>query len=164
MRATIFCAFVCALTAVAGSRGLAAEPPPGATDTVVFLCEHGAVKSVMAAAYFNRAAQERGIAVRAVARGVTPDEGVPDRIATALAHEGFDVGSFKPQGMAVDESEQAMRVVAIGVEPSPPLRGAADIEQWNDVPASSDYDATRAALMRHIAALLQELQGATDSR
>jgi protein-tyrosine-phosphatase len=164
MKATHVCAFICAINIVVGARGVAAEPPRGTADTVVFVCEHGSAKSVMAAAYFNRAAQERGIAARAVARGVTPDARVPDRIVTALAHEGLVVGDFKPQNVTAGETAQALRVVTIGVEAAPVLPGAADVEQWNDVPASSDYDAARTALMQHIAALLQELQGATDGR
>ena len=40
---------------------------------VVFVCEHGAAKSVIAAAYFNKLAGETGLRVRAIARGTNPD-------------------------------------------------------------------------------------------
>ncbi|MEN3348342.1 MAG: hypothetical protein V7632_1977 [Bradyrhizobium sp.] len=46
---------------------------PAAADerkTVVFVCLHGVVNSQMAAAYFNKAAQERGLPYTAVSRGI----------------------------------------------------------------------------------------------
>jgi arsenate reductase len=37
---------------------------------VVFVCEHGAAKSVIAAAYFNKLAKERNLPYEAVCRGM----------------------------------------------------------------------------------------------
>ena len=49
------------------------QTPPraqvGAPPTVLFVCEHGAAKSVIAAAEFNRLAEQRGLAWRATFRG-----------------------------------------------------------------------------------------------
>ncbi len=39
---------------------------------VVFVCEHGSAKSVIAAAFFDKLARERGLTLRAVARGTQP--------------------------------------------------------------------------------------------
>lgn len=41
-----------------------------ASGTVVFVCEHGTAKSLIAREWFNRLAAQRGIAARAVSRGV----------------------------------------------------------------------------------------------
>jgi len=41
---------------------------------VVFVCEYGAAKTVIAAAYFNKMATEQGLAYRAITRGTAPDE------------------------------------------------------------------------------------------
>ena len=35
-------------------------------QTIVFVCEHGSAKSVVAAAHFDRLAGERGLGLRAV--------------------------------------------------------------------------------------------------
>lgn len=56
-----------------------------APQTVLFVCEHGAVKSVVAAAHFNRLAAERAFPFRAVSRGTAPDSTVPARIGDGLA-------------------------------------------------------------------------------
>ncbi len=44
------------------------------TPAVMFVCEHGAAKSVIATAYFNKLAAERGLPYRATFRGTTPQD------------------------------------------------------------------------------------------
>ena len=41
--------------------------------TILFICQHGAARSTIAAAYFNKLAKEQGLNYRAVFRGITPD-------------------------------------------------------------------------------------------
>jgi protein-tyrosine-phosphatase len=129
-------------------------------DPVVFVCEHGSVKSLIAASLFDRAAEKRGLPFRAISRGVSPDDAVPPRIAAALREDGFEVEGFRPQGLATNDVARATRVVAIGVD----LTVHADvarvpIQSWDDVPAASvDYAAARATLQRHIDDLLDDLQ------
>jgi hypothetical protein len=139
------------------SRSAAAPAP------VVLVCEHGSVKSLMAASLFNQAAVERGLPFRAVSRGVTPDESVPPKIAAALSGEGFDVKDFRPTRVSNADISQASRIVAIGVDLSPFTAGEpVPIEQWNDVPAASvDYAAAHRALKQHVDMLINELQSQT---
>ncbi len=49
----------------------AARPTPR-NPAVVFVCEHGAAKSLIATAYFNKLASERDLSDRAIFRGVSP--------------------------------------------------------------------------------------------
>ena len=65
-------ALVAAILAGSASH---ADPSSRQPATVVFVCLHGSVKSVMAAAHFNRIAKERQLPFVAVARGVEPDSG-----------------------------------------------------------------------------------------
>jgi chromate transporter len=71
------------LIAAAGVLGiLAAGPSHGADEStakgeakprlVVFVCEHGSAKSLVAASFFERLAKERGMPVRAISRGTFP--------------------------------------------------------------------------------------------
>jgi arsenate reductase (thioredoxin) len=134
---------------------------------VVFVCEHGSVKSLMAASYFNQLARERGLAMHAVARGMTPDESVPEKIAQALSEDGFEVRAFIPVQISNTDVEGSTRVVAIGVA----LDGVQEaekskVERWDDVPAASvDYPAARQALKTRVARLLDRMQASpsTDS-
>lgn len=126
-------------------------------DTIVFVCEHGSVKSLIAASLFERAARERGLDVRAVSRGVQPDERVPPKIVTALEHDGFNVAQYVPQALSAEETAAATRVITIGVKL--PEGAAQNFAAWDDVPpASVDYVAARASLQRHIEKLLDELK------
>ncbi|MGH9889463.1 MAG: hypothetical protein ACREBE_28275 [bacterium] len=125
--------------------------------TIVFVCEHGSVKSLIAQEWFNRRAKERGLAVRAVSRGATPDASVPVPIVEALQQDGFDVRTFKPSAPTSRELRKAARVVAIGLRPGA-LGPAATPEAWDDIPPTSGgYAGTRDALRAHIEALLSVL-------
>ena len=134
------------------------------TAPVLMVCEHGSVKSLMAASLFNQAAAERHLPYRAISRGVNPDPSVPPPIVAALAQEGFDVKDFVPARFSGADLAGASRVIAIGVDPAAVSPGAnVPIDTWSDVPAASvDYGAARASLKRHIDALLNELQQKGD--
>jgi len=140
--------------------GLGAAKEAATTSTVVLVCEHGTVKSLIASRLFDQEAAERGLALRAVSRGVSPDETVPRKIAVALAKDGFDVSSFEPRKLSGSDVAKASRVVAIGSDLSAfQAEAAAPIVQWDDVPpASVDYEASKASLLAHIRVLLDEYE------
>jgi hypothetical protein len=63
---------------------------------VVFVCEHGTVKSVVAMAYFTQLAQERHLRLRAISRGTNPDSRVPSLVRDGLRSDGLTLGPFTP--------------------------------------------------------------------
>jgi arsenate reductase (thioredoxin) len=149
------------VAALPGFRPMVARDAiPSDDRPVVFVCEHGSVKSLIAVSLFERAAAARGISVTAVSRGVTPDERVPPAIAAALRADGFEVEGYRPEPLAPSDLAGAARVIAIGVDLSHHGKSArGPIESWDDVPpASVDYDASKAALERHIDMLLDDLR------
>jgi protein-tyrosine-phosphatase len=130
---------------------------PPAAPQVVFVCEHGNVKSLIAQEWFNRLAKERGLAVRAVSRGRKPEASVPVPIADALGRDGFEVRKFVPQAPSANEMRKAARVVAIGLDKKA-LGSDIAVETWDGVPpASEDYAAARDALRARIETLLSAL-------
>jgi protein-tyrosine-phosphatase len=151
-------AVLAALVLRLGSAGAEGED---AKRTVVFVCEHGSVKSLIAREWFNRLAAERHLEVRAVSRGVAPDKSVPPAIATALQGDGFDVSGFEPRPFVASDAAGAVRIVAIGVDlAASPARGTARIDSWTGVPpASEDYDASRDVLRQRVSDLLDSLPG-----
>jgi protein-tyrosine-phosphatase len=84
--------------------------------TVVFVCEHGSVKSVVAMEWFNRLAREGGLKLQAVSRGVTPDAAIPGEVEQNLVRDGFRVTGFKPRRLSPSELREALLVVGIGVD------------------------------------------------
>jgi protein-tyrosine-phosphatase len=48
-------------------------------QTILFVCEHGSAKSVIAAAHFNQLAEQRRLPYHAVARGINPGREIRSR-------------------------------------------------------------------------------------
>jgi arsenate reductase len=146
-----------ALMAFAQSRLRKAAPE----GTVVFVCEHGTAKSLIAREWFNRLAAERGLGIRAVSRGVTPEASVPPAVFDALRMDGFDVSGFAPLAFSAADASGALRVVGIGVDLSAVAQQAdARWEAWEGIPpASQRYAAARDALRARIETLLEALEG-----
>ena len=129
----------------------------GPAQTVVFVCEHGAVKSVVAAALFNEIAAARGLAVRAIARGTDPDAEVPAPVRAGLASEKLGVDPlFTPTRVASADVTMAARVVVFDV-PAP--AGAEDRTiRWDKLPAFSDgYGPASAAMRARVEQLVRDL-------
>lgn len=134
--------------------------------SVVFICEHGSAKSLIAREWFERLARERGLSVRAVSLGVVPDAAVPQPITEALRKDGFDVQAFVPNRADAAALEGASLIVAIGLERpgALPLQPDEPLEIWNGIPPTAPrYEATRDALKERIEALLDRLQANPDA-
>ena len=68
-------------------KGLNGMPAP---RTVVFVCLHGAAKSVIAGAHLNRLAAERGWDLCASAAGIEPEPEVPPQVRQGLRAQPAD--------------------------------------------------------------------------
>jgi protein-tyrosine-phosphatase len=130
-----------------------------AAASVVFVCEHGNVKSLIAMQWFNRLAAQRQLSVRAISRGLTPENPVPPPIRARLKDDGFDVSRFEARPLTPGDLEGATRLVVIGADVPPWARRAGlPVETWTDIPpASESYAASRDALKERMAALLAKL-------
>jgi len=125
---------------------------------VVFVCEHGSAKSVVAALHFQRLAEKRGLRVEAVARGVTPDAALSASARSGLRDDGIDVGDMKPLALTPSDTREAKVVVSFGQDVRA-TAGDAPVRRWDDAPAvSEDYARARDYILSHEAALLDELQ------
>jgi arsenate reductase (thioredoxin) len=126
------------------------------TDTFLFLCPHGAAKSIMAAAYFQRLAEQQGIDVLATAAGVDPSAEISALVAELLAAEGIDVSGSTPQRVTHDQMASASRVISLGCDLTSLPPGDTEIEQWDDVPLpSQDLIASRTRIYLHVAQLVE---------
>src|SRR5258708_12786442 len=104
-------------------------------STIVFVWEHGAAKSVIAAAQFNRLASEMKLPYRAVARGAYPEDAVAPAVRSGLAAEGLDVAGWKPQAVRDDDLKGAAPVGSLATAPphtTPSLKP--HLLQRNDIP------------------------------
>jgi len=127
------------------------------TIKVVFVCEHGSAKSVVAARQLARLAAGRGLRIQAVARGVRPDERIADAARAGLRSDGLDAGDEAPRALSSDDLRGAAVVVSFGQDVSA-LAGPTPVERWDDAPAvSEDYARARDYIVGHERALLDAM-------
>jgi arsenate reductase (thioredoxin) len=126
--------------------------------TVLFLCPHGAAKSVLASAYFQQAAKDRGLNVRVEAAGTDPDEQVSPVVADHLRRNGYRVPVEKPRKVTPHEIETADVVISIGCDLTGlPVR-ANNLQKWDEVPGpGEDFKKADEAIRRRVTALVEEL-------
>lgn len=85
---------------------------------VVFVCEHGAAKSVLAATYFDRLAGEMGLTLRAVARGTHPDPQLSPQVVQGLLKDGLVPKESFPQELSEHDVKTAFRIITFCELPS----------------------------------------------
>jgi hypothetical protein len=128
-------------------------------STIVFVCEHGAVKSTVAAAHFNQIARERRLPYVAVSRGIDLYPEIPAAIRRALAEDGLTPQDDTPRDLRSDEASAAARVIAFDRVPGE-RSGSASVIYWSDVPpVTKNYPAGRDVILQHIEDLAAELTG-----
>jgi arsenate reductase (thioredoxin) len=124
-------------------------------EKVLFVCLHGAAKSVLAAADFERMARERGLSIGAESAGTEPDPEIAPKVLAALKAEGVDMSGQKPRLVTREMTAGPTRVVAFGCGLGAAAPEGATIEQWENVPNVSDgLPAARAVIREHLERLL----------
>jgi arsenate reductase len=122
-------------------------PPP----KIVFVCEHGTVKSVVALEEFNRLAKERGLNVRAVSRGTHPDSSIPAPVRAGLKADGFDVSAFRSRLFERRDVQSALLVIALDADVDSVVDGKARVDRWDRLPSvTADYAKGRSAIVARV--------------
>jgi arsenate reductase len=144
------------LIALSGSVVSSAQSTAG--PAVVFVCEHGAAKSVVATAYFNKLAAERGLPFRATFRGTAPQNALSVRAVAGLKADGIPIPAGKPEGIADADIAGATHIFAIGCTLPEKAQRSGKAADWSDVPDDQGYAPMRDAIVRHVKALVDELE------
>src|SRR3954467_6136830 len=128
-----------------------------AEPTVVFVCEHGAAKSVIATAYFNKIAAEKGLRARAISRGVNPQADLSVSALKGLREDGLTTPDRKPSSIAQTDVDAATVIFAIGCTLPSNATASGKADTWDDVPEDKGYGATRDAIKSHVERLVDDL-------
>ncbi len=124
---------------------------------VIFVCEHGAAKSILAAAYFNKLARDRNLSLRGIARGTHPDPELSAKTIAGLHADGLTPTESIPTKLDEKDLESAQRIVSFCALPDE-YREKARAEYWDNVPpVSEDYERARDVIIEHLKALLNHL-------
>jgi DNA-binding beta-propeller fold protein YncE len=142
------------VSAAMAQRAAATAP---AEPTVVFVCEHGAAKSVIATTYFNKIAAERGLRARATYRGVNPQADLSVSALKGLRDDGLAVPDQKPSPIAQADVDAATVMFAIGCTLPSNAVASGKSDSWDDVPEDKGYAATRDAIKKHVERLIDTL-------
>ncbi|HUQ80389.1 MAG TPA: hypothetical protein VM076_04605 [Gemmatimonadaceae bacterium] len=125
---------------------------------VLFVCLHGAAKSLIAARECERRAAARGFVVTCSSAGLEPDPTVPPPVVSALASEGIDVSGYVPAAPTDEMVAAATHIVTFGCDLAAPPSGGQLVQRWTGVPDVSDgYDAARAVIIDRVDRLLDEI-------
>lgn len=128
------------------------------TPVVIFVCEHGAAKSILSAAIFNKLARERGLNLRAIARGTNPDPEISPKVAAGLRADELASSEPAPKKISKTDLAGASRVITFCVLPDD-YPGSIKVENWDPVlPAIEEYSKARDKLTERIGRLLEELK------
>src|SRR5689334_10925048 len=156
MPSTLRGLLVCVWLVLPGLSLPAARAAAAEDKTIVFVCLHGVVNSQMAAAYFNKAAKERGLPFTAVSRGIDLYQSIPVRIQDGLALDGLEPAN-PPLALTADEAARASQVLAFDTIPVE-QKGSANVTYWSGVPiAIDDYETSRDEIARRVDALVATL-------
>src|SRR5437588_12305209 len=136
--------------------GLLAESPPPVK--IVFVCEHGSAKSIIAAKHLERLAREKGLEIQTISRGTAPDAEIPAGVRNGLSADGINVGNMKPALVKADDLRNATRVISFGPDLSAVNERKIPVEDWSATPAVSDnYAAARSYIVKRLQILIEQL-------
>jgi len=125
--------------------------------TILFICEHGSAKSIVAAAHFNRIAKAEGIPIKAISRGTNPDKAVPDKINTLLKGDGLPAQNGSPVRLSREDLQLADFTVAFIPLPSE-FKSPKNFETWNIPSFEAGYPVARDSIIHHIERLIHRVK------
>jgi protein-tyrosine-phosphatase len=145
------------LLVMMGLTVLAQASADAKAPAIVFVCEHGAAKSVIATAYFNKLAAERGLPYRATLGGTSPQDNLSVRAIEGLTADGIVVPAGKPAAISDTDVANATHIFAIGCTLPDKASRSGKADDWSDVPDDQGYGPMRDAIVRHVTQLLDSL-------
>ena len=124
---------------------------------IMFICPHGAARSPIAAAYFNKLAKEKNLNYYAIFRGTEPDKTLSARTVEGLTNEGIDIKGWKPELVSTNDINNAYKIITFDCKVSADNSTALQ-EQWNGTPSpSKEYENYTAIVKEKVKILVDEL-------
>ena len=82
-------------------------------QTILFVCEHGAGRSAVAATYFNTIAEKRGLNYHAIFRGIEPQEALGASTKNGLIKDSIDVIHLIPTRLTKNDITNAYKTITL---------------------------------------------------
>ena len=147
-------------------HGAGAQPASASKrPTVLFVCEHGTVRSLLAKILFEDYARSVGLRMQAVSRGTHADSVVPPWMSHGLAADHIALGSWRPRTLDASDLATASYIVSFDVQQSATAGARAPRTQWDGLPSvSQDYAKGRDAIKARVHQLVDSLKRASEKR
>src|SRR5688572_30270892 len=130
----------------------------GQEKKIIFVCEHGAAKSVIAASYFNKLAKERNLDYVAECRGTFPDSVVSPGVKEGLTNDKVFDPTTKPRKLVIGDTVSVERIILFTPLPSD-INTTIETENWSSIQnVDADYEKRRDAIVKKINELLDSLE------
>jgi arsenate reductase (thioredoxin) len=125
---------------------------------VIFVCEHGAGKSVIAASYFNKIAKERNLNWEAVCRPTTPDSTFSPAARNGLTADQVPVAGDKPTKLSAADTVNAEHIILFTALPKN-FNTDLKTQDWSKVQnVNADYALRRDALIKQLNTFIDSLE------
>lgn len=125
---------------------------------IIFVCQHGAAKSVIAASYFNKIAKERNLNYVAECRGIEPDSAVSASAKDGLMQDRLFDPTTMPQQLS-DADTSATEMIILFTRLPEDWKTSVKTEDWsNTKDLDGSYEQRRDAIVKKINELLDSLQ------
>jgi arsenate reductase len=124
---------------------------------ILFVCEQGTSKSMIAASYFNKLAEERKLPWRAESCGTNPTDTIPDKVLDGLRSDRVQIVSTKTRKAQQSDIDKADKVILFYSLPAN-LKSNNKTSLWNNMPSvSEDYGKARDAITLKVKHLIDSL-------
>ena len=128
------------------------------SNKVIFVCEHGAAKSVIAAAYFNKIAKERNVDWQAVSRGTSPDAEIGQSTKEGLTADHLYDPTFSPKKLSLKDTSNVKAIIRFTTLPGEFNKANIKTEDWSNLrDIDSGYTLRRDAIVHQINEFLDSL-------
>lgn len=139
-------------------------PAPARTPTVLFMCPHGAAKSLMASAYFQKLARERGLNVRVDSAGTDPDPQLSNGVVAHLQKNGYAIPIDKPRSATAADMSGADIVISMGCDLSKLPSPKGIVKNWNVADFSADFNTAEQSIRDQVTRLVDEMLAAQRTK
>ena len=126
---------------------------------IIFVCQHGAAKSVIAASYFNKLASDRKLNYTAECRGIDPDSVVSPGAKEGLIKDNMFDAQTKPQRLVPGDTANVEMIILFAPLPADLKETTIKTENWSQIEnVDADYSKRRQAIVKKINELLDNLE------
>jgi hypothetical protein len=141
------------------SMGQIVSTDSSSQPLILFVCEHGAARSTIAAAYFNKLAKKINLHYTAIFRGTDPDTSLTEQTKKGLQQDGFDIQDWLPQLVTSHDINAASYIITFDC--TLPIGGnfGKPVYRWDGIPPiSKDYQVARTQIVEKVVAFVKELK------